>query len=215
MLVWFAARKTTEAASRGQEVTEPAPHRLCTFLFKSLTSGAPLCSPIPQTPTHTPVVVLQIPLPSGSPPFPQVTAGLPCLLLHPSYPSSSRSRPVVQVNASLHFEPPKINIFHRDCKRSGRDATCLAAFLCFTPIFLAPNFEAATVGKRGPSLQSPTWTSGWFCSKPGLLLRWVLSAKSYLEPPWMTARCPFNTLISRDREGVSCQGELAGSGGDR
>uniref|UniRef100_A0A8C0K201 Integrin subunit alpha 11 n=1 Tax=Canis lupus dingo TaxID=286419 RepID=A0A8C0K201_CANLU len=40
------------------------------------------------------------------------------------------SRPVVQINASLHFEPSKINIFHRDCKRSGRDATCLAAFLC-------------------------------------------------------------------------------------
>uniref|UniRef100_A0A8C0K2A7 Integrin subunit alpha 11 n=1 Tax=Canis lupus dingo TaxID=286419 RepID=A0A8C0K2A7_CANLU len=58
------------------------------------------------------------------------------------------SRPVVQINASLHFEPSKINIFHRDCKRSGRDATCLAAFLCFTPIFLAPHFEKDTVGIR-------------------------------------------------------------------
>uniref|UniRef100_A0A8I4A247 Integrin alpha-11 n=1 Tax=Callithrix jacchus TaxID=9483 RepID=A0A8I4A247_CALJA len=58
------------------------------------------------------------------------------------------SRPVVQINASLHFEPSKINIFHRDCKRSGRDATCLAAFLCFTPIFLAPHFQTTTVGIR-------------------------------------------------------------------
>uniref|UniRef100_A0A8C6CQ00 Integrin subunit alpha 11 n=1 Tax=Moschus moschiferus TaxID=68415 RepID=A0A8C6CQ00_MOSMO len=58
------------------------------------------------------------------------------------------SRPVVQINASLHFEPSKINIFHRDCKRSGRDATCLAAFLCFTPIFLAPHYQTATVGIR-------------------------------------------------------------------
>uniref|UniRef100_A0A8C4LG14 Integrin subunit alpha 11 n=1 Tax=Equus asinus TaxID=9793 RepID=A0A8C4LG14_EQUAS len=58
------------------------------------------------------------------------------------------SRPVVQINASLHFEPSKINIFHRDCKRNGRDATCLAAFLCFTPVFLAPNFQTATVGIR-------------------------------------------------------------------
>ncbi|XP_012583973.1 PREDICTED: integrin alpha-11 [Condylura cristata] len=56
------------------------------------------------------------------------------------------SRPVVRINVSLHFEPSKINIFHRDCKRSGRDATCLAAFLCFTPIFLAPHFQTATVG---------------------------------------------------------------------
>ncbi|KAB1257212.1 Integrin alpha-11, partial [Camelus dromedarius] len=58
------------------------------------------------------------------------------------------SRPVVQINASLRFEPSKINIFHRDCKRSGRDATCLAAFLCFTPVFLAPHFQTATVGIR-------------------------------------------------------------------
>ncbi|XP_076984455.1 integrin alpha-11 isoform X2 [Tamandua tetradactyla] len=58
------------------------------------------------------------------------------------------ARPVVQINASLHFEPPKINIFHRDCKRSGRDATCLAAFLCFMPVFLAPHFQTATVGIR-------------------------------------------------------------------
>ncbi|KAK2499830.1 hypothetical protein MC885_009822 [Smutsia gigantea] len=58
------------------------------------------------------------------------------------------SRPVIQINASLHFEPSKINIFHRDCKRSGRDATCLAAFLCFTPVFLAPHFQLGTVGIR-------------------------------------------------------------------
>nr|XP_015100547.1 integrin alpha-11 [Vicugna pacos] len=58
------------------------------------------------------------------------------------------SRPVVQINASLRFEPSKINIFHRDCKRNGRDATCLAAFLCFTPVFLAPHFRTATVGIR-------------------------------------------------------------------
>ncbi|KAH0504926.1 Integrin alpha-11 [Microtus ochrogaster] len=58
------------------------------------------------------------------------------------------ARPVVQINASLHFEPPKINIFHKDCKRNGRDATCLAAFLCFVPVFLAPHFQTATVGIR-------------------------------------------------------------------
>ncbi|XP_012999476.1 integrin alpha-11 isoform X3 [Cavia porcellus] len=58
------------------------------------------------------------------------------------------ARPVVQINASLRFEPPRINIFHKDCKRSGRDATCLAAFLCFTPVFLAPYFQTADVGIR-------------------------------------------------------------------
>ncbi|KAM4826294.1 integrin alpha-11 [Thomomys bottae] len=58
------------------------------------------------------------------------------------------ARPVVQINASLRFEPSKINIFHKDCKRSGRDATCLAAYLCFVPVFLAPHFPEATVGIR-------------------------------------------------------------------
>ncbi|XP_021565023.1 integrin alpha-11 [Carlito syrichta] len=58
------------------------------------------------------------------------------------------SRPVVRVHASLRFEPPRINVFHRDCRRGGRDATCLAAFLCFSPVFLAPHFQTATVGIR-------------------------------------------------------------------
>jgi hypothetical protein len=72
---------------------------------------------------------------------------------------------VVQINASLHFEPAKINIFHKDCKRSGRSATCLAAFLCFTPIFLAPYFQMATVGKAGPCVPSSVspWAFPWLC----------------------------------------------------
>lgn len=76
------------------------------------------------------------------------TPPLSCCPLRPT-----RARPVVQINASLRFEPPRINIFHKDCKRSGRDATCLAAFLCFTPVFLAPYFQTADVGEPGP----PGW----------------------------------------------------------
>uniref|UniRef100_G3VRC7 Integrin subunit alpha 11 n=1 Tax=Sarcophilus harrisii TaxID=9305 RepID=G3VRC7_SARHA len=56
------------------------------------------------------------------------------------------SRSVVQINASIHFEPSKINIFHKDCKRNGKDSTCMAAFLCFLPIFLSPHFQTGTVG---------------------------------------------------------------------
>ncbi|XP_060031684.1 integrin alpha-11 [Erinaceus europaeus] len=58
------------------------------------------------------------------------------------------ARPVLRLNASLHFEPPKINLFQRDCRRNGRDATCLAAVLCLTPIFLAPHFQAIPVAIR-------------------------------------------------------------------
>ena len=145
--------------------------------------------------------------------FPWVPAEQPCTPPNPCYsPSSCRSRPVVQINASLHFEPSKINIFHRDCKRSGRDATCLAAFLCFSPVFLAPHYQTSTVGKSSPSplpqLQSlPHGLCIHSVSKPGLLLKWVLSARSHLEPHLMISRCPFNALIPGGREGISCHGE--------
>ncbi|XP_027500035.1 integrin alpha-11, partial [Corapipo altera] len=58
------------------------------------------------------------------------------------------SRSVVQINASIRFEPPKINIFTKDCKRNGKDATCMSALLCFTAVFLSARFQTATVGLR-------------------------------------------------------------------
>uniref|UniRef100_A0A8C3N3R5 Uncharacterized protein n=1 Tax=Geospiza parvula TaxID=87175 RepID=A0A8C3N3R5_GEOPR len=57
------------------------------------------------------------------------------------------SRSVVQINASLRFEPPKINIFTKDCKRNGKEATCMRAFVCFTALFLSAHFQTASVGK--------------------------------------------------------------------
>ncbi|NWI60543.1 ITA11 protein, partial [Calyptomena viridis] len=58
------------------------------------------------------------------------------------------SRSVVQINTSIRFEPPKINIFTKDCKRNGKDATCMSALLCFTPVFLSAHFHTASVGLR-------------------------------------------------------------------
>ncbi|KAI1235273.1 hypothetical protein IHE44_0002915 [Lamprotornis superbus] len=58
------------------------------------------------------------------------------------------SRSVVQINASLRFEPSKINIFTKDCKRNGKEATCMRAFVCFTALFLSAHFQAASVGLR-------------------------------------------------------------------
>uniref|UniRef100_A0A8D0L8R1 Integrin subunit alpha 11 n=1 Tax=Sphenodon punctatus TaxID=8508 RepID=A0A8D0L8R1_SPHPU len=55
------------------------------------------------------------------------------------------SRSVVQLNASIRFEPSKINIFTKDCTRNGKDATCMSAFVCFTPVFLSPHFQAANL----------------------------------------------------------------------
>ncbi|NXA36201.1 ITA11 protein, partial [Eudromia elegans] len=58
------------------------------------------------------------------------------------------SRSVVRINASVRFEPPKINIFAKDCKRGGKEATCMSAFVCFTALFLSARFQAASVALR-------------------------------------------------------------------
>ncbi|XP_061855845.1 integrin alpha-11 isoform X2 [Colius striatus] len=58
------------------------------------------------------------------------------------------SRSVVQINASIRFEPPKINIFTKDCRRNGKDATCMSAFVCFTAVFLSAHFQSASVALR-------------------------------------------------------------------
>ncbi|NXP04292.1 ITA11 protein, partial [Thinocorus orbignyianus] len=58
------------------------------------------------------------------------------------------SRSVVQINASIHFEPSKINIFTKDCKRNGKDATCMSAFVCFTAVFLSAHFQTASLALR-------------------------------------------------------------------
>ncbi|XP_005521714.1 PREDICTED: integrin alpha-11 [Pseudopodoces humilis] len=58
------------------------------------------------------------------------------------------SRSVVRINASLRFEPSKINIFTKDCKRNGKEATCMRAFVCFTALFLSAHFRTASVGLR-------------------------------------------------------------------
>ncbi|KAJ8252301.1 hypothetical protein COCON_G00216130 [Conger conger] len=42
-----------------------------------------------------------------------------------------RSRSVIHIGISVKFEPRKINIFNKDCRRGGRDVTCMAAVVCF------------------------------------------------------------------------------------
>ncbi|XP_067169607.1 integrin alpha-10 [Apteryx mantelli] len=42
-----------------------------------------------------------------------------------------RSRPIVQVNTSLTVEPSAISVIQKNCQRSGTDAVCLRAKVCF------------------------------------------------------------------------------------
>ncbi|KAM6973594.1 integrin alpha-11 [Aplochiton taeniatus] len=40
------------------------------------------------------------------------------------------SRGVVRIKASVSFEPEKINIFNKDCRRLGKEVTCMSLSLC-------------------------------------------------------------------------------------
>ncbi|XP_048112061.1 integrin alpha-11-like [Alosa alosa] len=40
------------------------------------------------------------------------------------------SRSVIRVHLSVSFEPSKINVFNKDCRRAGKDVTCMAAIVC-------------------------------------------------------------------------------------
>uniref|UniRef100_A0A674B7A4 Integrin subunit alpha 11 n=1 Tax=Salmo trutta TaxID=8032 RepID=A0A674B7A4_SALTR len=42
------------------------------------------------------------------------------------------SRSVVRIQAKITFEPEKINTFNKDCRRGGKDVTCMSAIVCIS-----------------------------------------------------------------------------------
>ncbi|KAM8861054.1 integrin alpha-11 [Synchiropus picturatus] len=42
------------------------------------------------------------------------------------------SRGVVRIRARLTFEPEKVNIFNKDCRRGGKDVTCMSVTVCLS-----------------------------------------------------------------------------------
>ncbi|XP_028441073.1 integrin alpha-11 [Perca flavescens] len=42
------------------------------------------------------------------------------------------SRGVVRIQAKLTFEPEKINIFNKDCRRGGKEVTCMSVTVCLS-----------------------------------------------------------------------------------
>uniref|UniRef100_A0AAY4DWZ0 VWFA domain-containing protein n=1 Tax=Denticeps clupeoides TaxID=299321 RepID=A0AAY4DWZ0_9TELE len=40
------------------------------------------------------------------------------------------SRSVIRIYANVKFEPSKVNIFNKDCRRGGKDVTCMSAIVC-------------------------------------------------------------------------------------
>ncbi|KAK5866769.1 hypothetical protein PBY51_011317 [Eleginops maclovinus] len=42
------------------------------------------------------------------------------------------SRGVVRIQAKLTFEPEKVNMFHKDCRRGGKEVTCMSVTVCLS-----------------------------------------------------------------------------------
>ncbi|XP_030621745.1 integrin alpha-11-like [Chanos chanos] len=40
------------------------------------------------------------------------------------------SRSVVRIHTTVRFEPNKVNVFNKDCRRGGKDVTCMSAIVC-------------------------------------------------------------------------------------
>ncbi|MGH0170631.1 UNVERIFIED_CONTAM: hypothetical protein FKN15_059420, partial [Acipenser sinensis] len=58
------------------------------------------------------------------------------------------SRSIVQIHATIKFEPAKVNIFNKDCKRNGKDATCMAAIACLNVTTKTPHFLTQEVALK-------------------------------------------------------------------
>ncbi|XP_072404994.1 integrin alpha-10-like isoform X1 [Chiloscyllium punctatum] len=52
---------------------------------------------------------------------------------------------VVQVNASVTFSPPFINMLLRNCQRNDKDVTCVTATVCFTTRAKSPGLSNSTL----------------------------------------------------------------------
>ncbi|TMS05178.1 Integrin alpha-11, partial [Larimichthys crocea] len=43
-----------------------------------------------------------------------------------------QSRGVVRIQAKLIFEPEKVNVFNKDCRRGGKEVTCMSVIVCLS-----------------------------------------------------------------------------------
>uniref|UniRef100_A0A667Y0V5 Integrin subunit alpha 11 n=1 Tax=Myripristis murdjan TaxID=586833 RepID=A0A667Y0V5_9TELE len=60
------------------------------------------------------------------------------------------SRSVVRIHATLTFEPEKVNIFNKDCRRGGKEVTCMSVTVCLS-------IEARTDARMDPRTDIGRW----------------------------------------------------------
>lgn len=69
------------------------------------------------------------------------------------------SRSVVRIESSLTFEPQKINVFNKDCRRGGKEVTCMSAIVCLS-LDTRSGIRTGTnsdVGKQSSTILCPLW----------------------------------------------------------
>uniref|UniRef100_A0A8C9VRU6 Integrin subunit alpha 11 n=1 Tax=Scleropages formosus TaxID=113540 RepID=A0A8C9VRU6_SCLFO len=57
------------------------------------------------------------------------------------------SRSVIRIHTHVWFEPRKINVFNKDCRRGGKDVTCMSAIVCLNATARTPVSPAQEVGE--------------------------------------------------------------------
>lgn len=65
------------------------------------------------------------------------------------------SRSVVRIESSLTFEPQKINVFNKDCRRGGKEVTCMSAIVCLSLNTRSGTRTMADVGELHNALVAP------------------------------------------------------------
>uniref|UniRef100_A0A8C9T6J3 Integrin subunit alpha 11 n=1 Tax=Scleropages formosus TaxID=113540 RepID=A0A8C9T6J3_SCLFO len=55
------------------------------------------------------------------------------------------SRSVIRIHTHVWFEPRKINVFNKDCRRGGKDVTCMSAIVCLNATARTPVSPAQEV----------------------------------------------------------------------
>ncbi|KAJ8417182.1 hypothetical protein AAFF_G00284090 [Aldrovandia affinis] len=58
------------------------------------------------------------------------------------------SRSVIHIHINVRFEPRKVNIFNKDCRRGGKDVTCMAATVCLNITAMTPIHATQEVALR-------------------------------------------------------------------
>ncbi|XP_054897562.1 integrin alpha-11-like [Poeciliopsis prolifica] len=84
------------------------------------------------------------------------------------------SRGVVRIEAKMTFEPEKINIFHKNCQRGGKEVTCMSVVVCL-------RLDSMTKNKKDYRKEVAVWYSLVFDERR--FSPWAVLDESFRQQP--------------------------------